>query len=90
MYDIDRIDSQEHSVTATVCENAQLFGATPERGEFDPREVWDRDHTLHAAGEPMSGVASPADSVSDGFQSLRHKRKLQSRAEKVIKRKPVR
>ncbi len=35
MYDIDTIDTQEHSVTATVCENARLFGATPERGEFD-------------------------------------------------------
>ena len=42
MTDIDSIDSQAQSVTATVCENAQLYGATPERGEFDPREVWDR------------------------------------------------
>ena len=29
MYDIDSIDTQAQSVTATVCENAQLFGATP-------------------------------------------------------------
>ena len=66
MYDIDRIDTQEHSVTATVCENARLFGATPERGEFDPREVWDRDDALDAVGEAFriltTGVAP------DGFQ----------------------
>ena len=36
MYDIDSIDTQNQSVTATVCENAQLFGAAPERDEFDP------------------------------------------------------
>ena len=41
MNDID--NTQHQSVTATVCENAQLFGATPERDEFDPREVWDED-----------------------------------------------
>ena len=28
MTDIDSIDTQNQSVTATVCENAQLFGAT--------------------------------------------------------------
>ncbi len=30
----------EQSVTATVCEQAALYGATPERGEFDPRDIW--------------------------------------------------
>ena len=28
-----------------------LYGATPERGEFDPREVWDQDDALAAMGE---------------------------------------
>ena len=32
-FDIDTF--AETSVTATICENAALFGATPERGEFD-------------------------------------------------------
>ena len=36
MFDINSIDTQNQSVTATVCENAAVYGATPERGEFDP------------------------------------------------------
>ena len=74
MYDIDRIDTQEHSVTATVCENARLFGATPERGEFDPREVWDRDHALDAVGEAVrilaTGVAPDGVQLADEREPL--------------------
>ena len=66
MYDIDRIDTREHSVTATVCENARLFGATPERGEFDPREVWDRDDALDAVGEAFRILSTGV--APDGFQ----------------------
>ena len=66
MYDINRIDTQEHSVTATVCENARLFGATPEPGEFDPREVWNRDHALDAVGEAFRILATGV--APDGFQ----------------------
>ena len=40
-FDIDTFESAEQSATATVCENAALFGAAPERGEFDSRDVWD-------------------------------------------------
>lgn len=39
------------SVTATICENAAPFGATPERGEFDTREIWDRDDAVCAVSE---------------------------------------
>ena len=61
MYDIDSIDTRQHqSVTATVCENAQLFGATPERDEFDPRDVWDRDDALDAVGEAFRILAEGA------------------------------
>ena len=74
MYDIDRIDTREHSVTATVCENARLFGATPERGEFDPREVWDRDHALDAVGEAFrilaTGVAPDGVQLADEREPL--------------------
>ena len=34
---IDSIDTEAQSVTATICEQAQVYGATPERGELDPR-----------------------------------------------------
>ena len=58
MYDIDSIDTQQHqSVTATICEQAQLYGATPERGEFDPREVWDETDALDAVGEAFRVLA---------------------------------
>ena len=67
MYDIDHIDSHEaQSPTAMICENAQLFGATPERGEFDPREVWDRDEAVTAVSEAFRILAEGA--APDGFQ----------------------
>ena len=64
MFDID--NSQSQSVTATVCENAQLFGATPERDEFDPREVWDEDDALDAVSEAFRIIAEGVG--PDGFQ----------------------
>ena len=75
MFDIDRIDTQQHqSVTATVCENAQLFGATPERGEFDPREVFDRDDAIVAICEAFrilaDGVAPVGFQLADERESL--------------------
>ena len=66
MHGIENIDTQEQSVTATVCENAALFGATPERGEFDPRDVWDRDDALSAVGEAFRIIAEGV--APDGFQ----------------------
>ena len=66
MFDIDRIDTQAQSVTATVCENAQLFGAAPERGEYDPRDVWDRDDAIDAVSEAFRILADGV--APDGFQ----------------------
>ena len=67
MFDIDTIDTQQHqSMTATICENAQLYGATPERGEFDPREVWDRDEATDAVSEAFRILAEGV--APDGFQ----------------------
>ena len=43
-----------------------------------------------AAVESTSGGASAPDNADDGFDFLRHGRKLESRAQKVIKRKPAR
>ena len=66
MHDIDTIETPNHSVTATVCDNAELFGATPARGEFDPRDVFDRDSATAALGEALRLIAEGV--APDGFQ----------------------
>ena len=74
MHGIENIDTQNQSVTATICENAQLFGAAPERGEFDPRDVWDRDDALAAVGEAFrilaEGVGPDGTQLADERESL--------------------
>ncbi|MDE0277153.1 MAG: DUF2493 domain-containing protein [Defluviicoccus sp.] len=74
MFDIDTIDTQQQSVTATICENARLYGATPERGEFDPREVWDRDDATDAVTEAFrtlaEGVGPDGTQLADERESL--------------------
>ena len=65
-FDIDTIESGEQSATAAICEQAQLFGATPERGESDPREVWDEDDATAAVSEAFRIVAEGV--APDGFQ----------------------
>ena len=74
MYAIENIDTTEQSVTATVCENAPLYGAAPERGEFDPRDVWDRDDALSAVGEAFrilaEGVGPDGTQLADERESL--------------------
>ncbi len=74
MFDIDTIDNQEQSVTATVCENAQLYGAAPERGEFDSRDVWDADDALAAVTEAFrilaEGVGPDGTQLADERESL--------------------
>ncbi len=57
---------REESQTAIACEHAQLFGATPERDEFDPREVWDADDATDAVGEAFRILAEGV--APDGFQ----------------------
>ena len=67
MYDIDHIStSQAQSPTAIVCDNAQLYGATPERDEPDPREVWDRDDAIDAVSAAFRVLAQGV--APDGFQ----------------------
>ncbi len=68
-FDIDiteTIESEGQSATATVCENAALFGATPERGEFDSRDVWDADDATGAVSEAFRIMAQGV--APDGFQ----------------------
>ncbi len=57
---------QAQSVTATVCEQAALYGATPERDEFDPRDVWDAEDALAAVAEAFRILATGA--APDGTQ----------------------
>ena len=63
-----------HSATATVCDNAALYGATPERGEFDPRDIWDRDDATDAVTEAFrilsQGVAPDGTQLADERESL--------------------
>ena len=71
---IDTIEAGAHSVTATVCDNAALFGAAPERDEFDTREVWDRDDALAAVAESFrilaEGVGPDGTQLADERESL--------------------
>ena len=62
----DHFETTGQSVTATVCENAALYGATPERDEFDPREVWDQDEAVRAMQEAFGLLADAV--APDGFQ----------------------
>ena len=65
-FDIDTIETGGQSVTATVCEHAQLFGATPERDEFDTRDVWDADEAICAMQEAFGLLADAV--APDGLQ----------------------
>ena len=67
MYDIENIGTDTaQSPTAMICDNAALFGATPERGEFDPRDVFDRDEAVTAVSEAFRILAEGVG--PDGFQ----------------------
>ena len=74
MHIIENIEHSEQSVTATVCENAALYGATPERGEFDPRDVWDQDDATDAVSEAFrilaEGVGPDGTQMADERESL--------------------
>ena len=71
---IDNIEVQDSSVTATVCDNAALFGAAPERDEFDTRQVWDQDDAMEAVGEAFriiaEGVGPDGTQLADERESL--------------------
>ena len=63
---LDYHTHQAQSPTAVICENAALYGATPGRDEFDPRDVWDRDDALEAIGEAFRALAENV--APDGTQ----------------------
>ena len=65
-FDIDTMETGGQSATAAICENARLFGAAPERGEFDSRDVWDQDDATDAVLESFRIIAEGV--APDGFQ----------------------
>ena len=71
---IEQIETHEHSATAAACEHAALYGATPERDEFDTRDVWDADDAIDAVSESFrilaQGVGPDGTQLSDERESL--------------------
>ena len=71
---IDTIGNRTQSVTATVCENAALFGAASERNEVDTREVWVRGDPTEAVLESVrilcEGVGPDGLPFADERESL--------------------
>ena len=74
-------DLPAESNLAYICEQARIHGASPKPGEYDPRETWERDTVLDAAGEAfglLSGaigevgfqLADETDSLLWGFVNL--------------------
>ncbi len=64
----------EQSQTAIACETAALYGATPERGEFDSRDIWDEDDATGAVQEAFrilaEGVGPDGTQLADERESL--------------------
>ena len=58
------------SITATVCEQAALFGAVPDRDDFDSREVWDQKRCALSAVTEAFGIMARG-VAPDGTQLCR-------------------
>ncbi len=74
MNSIENIADQGQSIMEAFCENAQLFGATPEPDEFDSRDVWDENDAIdavHAAFELLAdGIGPVGTQLADERESL--------------------
>jgi len=62
------------SQTATICESLALYGAAPERGELDSREVWDEDDATGALSEAIrimvDGITVEGTQMADEREAL--------------------
>ncbi len=71
---IDTIATQTASPTAAVCESMALYGAAPERGELDSRDVWDEDDAIEALSEAIrvivDGVTVEGTQMADEREAL--------------------
>ena len=67
-------DTATASQTAAICESLALYGATPERGELDSRDIWDEDDATDALGEAIrvivDGVTVDGTQLADERESL--------------------
>ena len=68
------VDTQTASPTAAVCESMALYGAAPEPGELDSRDVWDEDDATEALSEAIrimvSGVTVDGTQLADEREAL--------------------
>ena len=62
------------SPTAAVCESLALYGASPERGELDSRDVWDEDDAIEALSEAIrvivDGITVEGTQMADEREAL--------------------
>ncbi len=74
MTSIDNIPDQGQSIMELACEQAQTFGLTPDRDEFDSRDVWDQDDAIdaiRAAFELLAdGIGPDGTQLADERESL--------------------
>ncbi len=73
MHEVDNIEAQNESFTAMVCEQAQLFGATPGPDEFDNRPVWGEAESTAAV---LKAFVALAEAAPDGTQLADERRNL--------------
>ena len=73
MHEVDNIEAQNESFTAMVCEQAQLFGATPGPDEFDNRPVWGEAESTAAV---LKAFHLLAEAAPDGTQLADERRNL--------------
>ena len=62
------------SQTAAICESLALYGAAPERGEADTRDVWDEDDAIDALSEAIrimvDGITVDGTQLADEREAL--------------------
>ena len=70
----DIIETATESSTAALCESLALYGAAPERGELDSRDVWDQDDATEALAEAIriivNGVTVEGTQLADEREAL--------------------
>ena len=68
------ISIETSSQTAMACDQAVLFGATPDSDEFDNREIWNEEEALSGIEEAIhilaGAVAQDGTQLADERESL--------------------